>query len=336
MNVSSIAIYGKKVLLVIITLSVMSGCFFLHFLMLYMQSSVNGIILGSSLLFLILCLLYLIRLVSEKISIHCDLDTITVKSSFLTTKERHMTLSKTDCLLLRCEESERFKRCDLFRSRVRMPVIPIYYVIKTEDAGEPILRFSEKQAALETFDYICRSFPNIEKRIDLSDEKNILKERKLLWSSALMNFYLFASIATCFISLVLFFASFCIYPTVFETNWVPCKVHVERVQDRVAYVWVPDSKQQKRLTCSVRSDELPTLREAANKKEELQAYMALGDPPELRLTAPNDASDFVLFLSIACGMLFVSTVLSFQFFRTRKKLRWESSVIYRDNALISW
>ena len=163
----------------------------------------------------------------------------------------------------------------------------------------------------------------------------MLKERKLLWSSALMNFYLFASIATCFISLVLFFASFCIYLTVFETNWEPCKVHVERVQDRVAYVWVPDSKQQKRLPCSVRSDELSTLREAADKKEGLQAYMALGDSPELRLTPPNDASDFVLFLSMACGMLLVSTVLCFQFFRIRKKLRRESSVIYRDNALIS-
>lgn len=31
MNVSSIAIYGKKVLLVIITLCVMSGCFFFAF-----------------------------------------------------------------------------------------------------------------------------------------------------------------------------------------------------------------------------------------------------------------------------------------------------------------
>ena len=151
----------------------------------------------------------------------------------------------------------------------------------------------------------------------------------------MMNFYLFASIATCFISLVSFFASFCIYPTVFETNWEPFKVHVERVQDRVAYVWVSDSKQQKRLPCSVRSDELPTLREAAGKKEELQAYMALGDSPELTPTPPNDASDFVLLLSFACGMLLVSSVLCFQFFRSRKKLRRESSVIYRDNALIS-
>ena len=88
MNVSSIALYGKKALLVIMVLCVMSGCFFLHFLMLYMQFSVNGMILGSSLLFLILCLLYLIRLLSEKISIHCDDDTITVKSSFFDNKRK--------------------------------------------------------------------------------------------------------------------------------------------------------------------------------------------------------------------------------------------------------
>lgn len=337
MIVSNVSIYGRKLLLGILPLFVMSGCLSFRFFMRYMQEPSNGILFGNGLFFLIFifCLIFLLYLLAGKKHILCGNEVISIKSSFFTIKDRHITLSKNDCLLLQCEESERFERYDIFHSRVRMSIIPIYYVIKIENNGELILRFSEKQAAIETFDYICRSFPAINKRVDFGDENRILKVRKLLWLMILKNFLLFVSIVTGLVSIVLCFCSYCIHADVFEKNWERCNIYVVREHADNAYVRVRISKQSKELTCSVLSNDLSTLRDAAKKREEIAAYIAFGNSPELRLSSPN-ATNFVLFISMAGGMLFVSISLFYLFIRTKNKLLLEAPVTERGNTLLYW
>lgn len=335
MNVSYIAVYGKKGFLVVLVLLVANVCVCLRFLIEALWQGLpylTGVLLLllPFLLGALLLLFVLLVMLVGKMSIRCHNGTITIQTPFPRTKEKKIILSNNDRIVLQCEGTG----YDLSWSHVRMPVTPISYVIKTETGWE-ISRLCEKKAALMVFDYIRQSFPNIDARIDFSDEKTILKVRKLLCRTTWNRGILFASIMAGFISLLTFFASYCIYPTVFETNWEQCKIHVEGVQGRAVYVWVPDSKEQQRLPCSVPSDELPTLREAAKQKEELEAYIALGDSPELRLTAPQDVSDFVLFLSIACGMLFASIMLFYLFLRNRKKLRREFALAGQGNPLIS-
>lgn len=216
-----------------------------------------------------------------------------------------------------------------------MSVIPIYYVIKAEDNGELILRFSEKQAAIEVFDYICRSFPAIDRRVDFGDEKRILRVRKLLWLMILKNFLLFVSIVTSLVSIVLFFFSYCIHTDVFKKNWERCNIYVVREHEDNAYVRVRISKQSKELKCRVSSNDLSTLSDAAKKREEIEAYIAFGNSPELRLSSPN-VTNFVLFISMAGGMLFISMSLFFLFIRTKNKLRLETYVTERGNTLLYW
>lgn len=335
--VSNVSIYGKKLLLGILPLFVMSGCLFFSFFLRYMQEPDNGVLFGNGLFFLvfIFCLLFLLFLLAGRKHILCNHEAIFIKSSFFTTKERCISLSKNDCLLLQCEESERFERCDIFRSRVRMSVIPIYYVIKTEDKGELILRFSEKQTAIETFDYICQSFPAIDKRVDFGDEKSILKVRKLLWLMILKNFLLFASIVTGLISIVLFFCSYCIHADVFGKNWERCNIYVESEHADNAYVRVRISKQSKELKCRVLSNDWSTLSDAAKRREEIEAYIAFDNSPELRLSSPN-VTNFVLFIAMAGGMLFVSMSLFFLVIRTKNKLQSEIFVTERGNTLLYW
>lgn len=302
-----------------------------------MQEPSNGILFGNGLFFLIFifCLIFLLYLLAGKIHILCGNEAISIKSSFFTVKERHTTLSKNDCLLLQCEEGERLERYDIFHSCVRMSVIPIYYVIKAEGNGELILRFSEKQAAIEAFDYICQSFPAIDRRVDFGDEKRILRVRKLLWLMILKNFLLFVSIVTSLVSIVLFFFSYCIHADVFEKNWERCNIYVVREHADNAYVRVRISKQSKELKCRVLSNDLSTLSDAAKKREEIEAYIAFGNSPELRLSSPN-VTNFVLFISMAGGMLFISMSLFFLFIRTKNKLRLETSVTERGNTLLYW
>lgn len=339
MIVSNVSIYGRKLLLGILPLFVISGCFSFRFFLQYMQEPSNGILFGNGLFFLIFifCLIFLLYLLAGKIHILCGNgnEAISIKSSFFTVKERHITLSKNDCLLLQCEEGERLERYDIFHSRVRMSVIPIYYVIKAEDNGELILRFSEKQAAIEAFDYICQSFPAIDRRVDFGDEKRILRVRKLLWLMTLKNFLLFVSIVTSLVSIVLFFFSYCIHADVFEKNWERCNIYVVREHADNAYVRVRISKQSKELKCRVLSNDLSTLSDAAKKREEIEAYIAFGNSPELRLSSPN-VTNFVLFISMAGGMLFISMSLFFLFIRTKNKLRLETSVTERGNTLLYW
>lgn len=337
MIVSNVSIYGRKLLLGILPLFVISGCFSFRFFLQYMQEPSNGILFGNGLFFLIFifCLISLLYLLAGKILILCGNEAISIKSSFFTVKERHITLSKNDCLLLQCEEGERLERYDIFHSRVRMSVIPIYYVIKAEDNGELILRFSEKQAAIEAFDYICQSFPAIDRRVDFGDEKRILRVRKLLWLMILKNFLLFVSIVTSLVSIVLFFCSYCIHADVFEKNWERCNIYVVREHADNAYVRVRISKQSKELKCRVLSNDLSTLSDAAKKREEIEAYIAFGNSPELRLSSPN-VTNFVLFISMAGGMLFISMSLFFLFIRTKNKLRLETSVTERGNTLLYW
>lgn len=337
MIVSNVSIYGRKLLLGILPLFVISGCFSFRFFLQYMQEPSNGILFGNGLFFLIFifCLIFLLYLLAGKIHILCGNEAISIKSSFFTVKERHITLSKNDCLLLQCEEGERLERYDIFHSRVRMSVIPIYYVIKAEDNGELILRFSEKQAAIKTFDYICQSFPAIDRRVDFGDEKRILRVRKLLWLMILKNFLLFVSIVTSLVSIVLFFFSYCIHTDVFEKNWERCNIYVVREHADNAYVRVRISKQSKELKCRVLSNDLSTLSDAAKKREEIEAYIAFGNSPELRLSSPN-VTNFVLFISMAGGMLFISMSLFFLFIRTKNKLRLETSVTERGNTLLYW
>lgn len=337
MIVSNVSIYGRKLLLGILPLFVISGCFSFRFFLQYMQEPSNGILFGNGLFFLIFifCLIFLLYLLAGKIHILCGNEAISIKSSFFTVKERHTTLSKNDCLLLQCEEGERLERYDIFHSCVRMSVIPIYYVIKAEGNGELILRFSEKQAAIEAFDYICQSFPAIDRRVDFGDEKRILRVRKLLWLMILKNFLLFVSIVTSLVSIVLFFFSYCIHADVFEKNWERCNIYVVREHADNAYVRVRISKQSKELKCRVLSNDLSTLSDAAKKREEIEAYIAFGNSPELRLSSPN-VTNFVLFISMAGGMLFISMSLFFLFIRTKNKLRLETSVTERGNTLLYW
>lgn len=339
MVVSNVAIYGKKQLLCILISFIISGSFFLRFLMQYKQDDGEEDFWGIVPIFLFSAffLLFLLKILVGKKKINCYNEIISIKSSFSLKKERKITLPKNSRLLLQCEESARFERCDIFCSRINMPVTSIYYVIKTMPAGEPILRFCEKQAALETFNYICQRFSHVDKTIDFSNEKSILKVRKLLWIAIWKNLLLFASIQTCFASFILFFCSYCIYSgsySIYADDWKLCHIYVENEYTEGDYVWIQTAKQTKKLKCRVLNSDLSALREAAKIKKPIKAYIAFDKSPELRLTAP-ELTNFELFLSIAGGMLFISATLFSLFLRMRKKLRFEASVADWGNAASS-
>ncbi len=166
MKISNLTIQGKRVALLAFLL--FAGQFYVFLLLLArgLQVSSNGIFFGVGCFFIssIIALLYLMNLLLGKKYIICCNNTISVKSSFIRTKEKNINISDVDCLLLQCGQSERAEIRDIFSSRIRMSIIAIYYDVKIEQTGELILRFNNKQTALHFFNYITHKFPENNKK----------------------------------------------------------------------------------------------------------------------------------------------------------------------------
>lgn len=313
MEVSNLYLYGKRTAICAAVLFLGFACTSFVLLSYYFENPQTGLLLAAGLFFLfaLVLLTALLYFLAGKKNIICLNGGVSIKSLLILTKERTITIPAGSCLVLQCSESGRHEIHDIFHSRVRMAVEPIYYDIKIEQTGHLILRSATRQTALDALHYMAQKLSGITSRIELGDEANILELRRSLWLRIQKNALRALSVISAVLALIFGFCSYCIYVDVTGHDWKKHSVVVESATgDHELRVSLTSADGvQKYYQCSVMSSDMPILRSKLQQVTEV--YLSFNNSPELRIRISTQ-KDYTIF-GLFSGMAFIISISSMYF-----------------------